>query len=227
MTIPDLALAYGLGLAGSLHCVQMCGPILLSCNMPRPHETRSSLAASHFFYHAGRLLTYSFLGALAGGLGLGIERVARYQSAAAVVAGSLMLVAGLLMIGALRRPELVQFAPAQSLIRRVAHLLQQPARAARLRMGLYMGFLPCGLIYAALLKAVSMGSAADGAITMAAFGIGTAGPLLALGIFSASFVRFTKGWSAQIPAIAVTLTGIFLIARGLMPVTESQHVHHH
>lgn len=227
MTLADAALNFSLGLAGSLHCVSMCGPIVLSWSI-----SGSNRPTSHFLYHGGRILTYGLLGAAAGWLGHAMSLLgsfARFQNAAAVIAGILMVVAGLLLAGALRKPELVQIAPVAGLTRRAARLLNDPAWTSRLRMGLLLGFLPCGLVYAALLKAMAPANAWDGALTMMLFGLGTAGPLLGLGLFSTVFSRRISKWGVPLTAVAVALMGVALIVRGLMPmsVTPAGHVHHH
>jgi sulfite exporter TauE/SafE len=81
-------------------------------------------------------------------------------------------------------------------------------------LGLSLGFLPCGLIYAALLKAVDTGDALHGALTMLTFGAGTAIALLTLGAAS-SFVRLPR-WSNRLAAVCIVAAGIILIWRGIM-----------
>jgi uncharacterized protein len=227
MTWADFSVAFLLGVAGSLHCVQMCGPILLSCTMPLAQRRSGYRAAGHLFYHTGRIATYGLLGALAGGLGLSLETVMPWQSAASIAAGAAMLLAGLWMLGVLKRPGLVQIRPVASMTRRAGRWIAKDTAAAKLHLGLFLGLLPCGLIYAALLKALSTGNALAGALTMIAFGLGTAGALLAVGLFSVPFGRYFARWSAHLPAIAVAITGILLLVRGLMPVTMGGHAHHH
>src|SRR5450759_4675068 len=97
----ELGLAFLLGLVSSLHCVQMCGPIVLAFSLPLK---RSQALRAHVQYNAGRILTYAFLGALAGTAGgaLGmLGRLAGLASGARVFAGSAMILAGILMIGLL------------------------------------------------------------------------------------------------------------------------------
>ncbi len=227
MTFTDVSVAYILGVAGSLHCVQMCGPILLSCTMPLARRSSGYRAAGHLFYHLGRIATYGLLGALAGGLGLSLEAVMPWQSAASIAAGAAMLLTGLWMLGSLRRPELFQIAPVASVTRRAGRLITKDTVSSKLHLGLWLGLLPCGLVYAALLKALAMGNALDGALTMVAFGLGTAGSLLAVGLFSVPFGRYFARWGAHLPAVAVAITGLLLLVRGLMPVTMGGHMHHH
>lgn len=224
MTWTDFTLGFLLGLAGSLHCVQMCGPVVLSLNLPVAMSSTSGVA-SHFSYHVGRILTYATLGALAGWLGHGVIRIARWESAASLAAGALMLIAGLLMIGALRRPSFIQIAPARSITRRAASLLTNHALFARLRLGAVMGFLPCGLVYVALMKAMAPADPLGGALSMAAFGLGTAGPLILLGAFSSYLARPLARYGATLTAVSVTAMGLFLLARGLTPVTMAGHMH--
>jgi len=227
MTWADFTLGFLLGLAGSLHCVQMCGPVVLSLNLPVALSSRSRGVASHFLYHAGRILTYTALGALAGWLGHGVIQIAKWESAASLAAGALMLLAGLLMIGALRRPSFIQIAPARSITRRAAGLLTNPAFFARVRLGALMGFLPCGLTFVALMKAMAPGEALGGAASMLAFGIGTAGPLILLGAFSSYLARPLARFGPTLTAASVTAMGLFLLIRGLMPVTMAGHMHPH
>jgi len=204
-----LAAVFLFGLVSGLHCVQMCGPIVLVIGRSR----RAQLG-----YHAGRILTYMALGALAGaaGGGLGVlGRMAGLAETARIVAGAAMIVAGVVMIGFVRRPNLVTIRPA-GLIRRAGRLLAAPR--GKFGVGLLLGFLPCGLIYAALLKAMDSATAASGAATMLVFGLGTAVALLALG-FAASFAR---PWVNRVAPVAVMLSGCLLLWRAF---TATPHCH--
>jgi sulfite exporter TauE/SafE len=132
-----------------------------------------------------RILTYAFLGALAravgGGIGM-LGRLAGLASGARVFAGTAMIVAGILMIGLLPSNGLVtiqQRGVTARFRRLVGRRLLAPN--GKFTLGLTLGFLPCGLVYAALLKAVDSGSALWGAGTMLAFGAGTAVALLSIG----------------------------------------------
>ena len=80
----------------------------------------------------------------------------------------------------------------------------------KFRLGLMLGFLPCGVLYAALLKAMESAGIASGALTMLAFGLGTSAALFGLGAAS-SLVRLPR-W---LPPAAVMITGAVLLWRGL------------
>ena len=94
-------------------------------------------------------------------------------------------------------------------------LMYAIAAIGKFALGLTLGFLPCGLVYAALLKAVESAAPAAGALTMLAFGTGTAVALLSMG-FVSSFAGLRLGpWSNRLAAISVMLFGAILLWRGL------------
>lgn len=229
MNAADFAMMFGLGLAGSLHCVQMCGPLVLSFGIPMAAQPRARQAAAHIAYHLGRVTTYASLGAAAGCLGAGMTwagRLAGIENTAALVAGIFMVIAGLLMMDLVRGSSLVRIGPASWLSRAAGRLLQSPAVRTKFGMGLLLGFLPCGLIYAALLKSVAAGDGWSGAAGMLMFGLGTAAPLVALGLFSGFAGRWFAGRTTRWAGVCVTAMGIFLIWRGWTPVTLAGGHHH-
>jgi hypothetical protein len=216
VTALEFGVVFTLGLVSGMHCLQMCGPIVLTYSLAVP---KGGAWRAHTAYNSGRILTYMFLGALAGaaGGGLGVlGRMAGLATGARIVSGAAMIVAGILMIG---------LGPAKGLVNiqrkgigarfsRAAGRLLLSARS-KFRLGLVMGFLPCGLIYAALLKAMESAGPVPGALTMLAFGLGTAVALLAVGMAS-SFAGARLGrWSTQVAAASIMVAGGVLLWRGL------------
>ena len=224
-----------LGVVSSIHCVQMCGPIVLSYSLPlaqgRPFGR--DLALAHLSYNAGRVTTYTGLGAVAGALGGAIGfagRLAGIAHGGRILAGACMIAAGICLVGLVRPGNLVRIdrpGLGARLARAGKRFLLAPRPASKFRLGLLMGFLPCGLIYAALLKAVDAGGAIGGALTMLAFGMGTSLALAATGLASSAFgwrlgrwsntlagARFGR-WSNRVAAVSVMLFGAILLWRGL------------
>ncbi len=237
-----------LGLVSSLHCVQMCGPIVLSYSValeslqnkessqksPPRRPAFPRLLKNHLAYNTGRILTYSALGAIAGVAGgtIGLlGRLAGWSHILAIISGALMIVVGISMLGVVPANLLgsILFRIPSAFLRRIGKLLSGAGAGNRLLLGLALGFLPCGLIYAALLKAMAAGSAIAGAVSMLAFGLGTAGALLALGLFSSAIRLRLNRWGSQLAAAGVTLMGILLIWRGTMPsmLMMGGHMHGH
>lgn len=162
--LPALAGAGLAGLVGSPHCSGMCGGFALVAGA-RPG---GALA-----WTAGRLSTYAALGAAAGGLG-GALPGPSWLGPALSVAFLLWFAAGLAGIS----PHLALPAP-QALQRAGARLFGRADLPGRFAFGAVNGLLPCGLVYAALAFPVAAGGALPGALSMVAFGLGTA-PALAL-----------------------------------------------
>ena len=217
MTPLEFTIVFGFGLAGSLHCLGMCGPIVLSYSV----GLRGPKLAAHAAYNAGRILTYCALGAVAGSVGRAIGllgRIAGMSSGARVVGGAAMLVTGILMIGLMPAGGLVEIRRGGRLSgvgQAIGRWLASSGTRGKLALGLTLGFLPCGLVYAALGKAMESGAALSGALTMLAFGSGTAVALTAMGVVS-SVAGYRLGrWSSRLAAVAVMLFGAILLWRGL------------
>ena len=139
-----------------------------------------------------------------------------------------MVVAGVLMLGLLPRGGLVQVRLPGRFSKSVGKLLMSQAPASKFYLGLGLGFLPCGLLYAALLKAMSAGTALAGAASMLAFGLGTAGALVGLGAFSTAITSRLGRWSNVLAAAGVILVGAILMWKGYaaQPHRMLGHVHH-
>ncbi len=243
----DLWLMFALGLVSSLHCLQMCGPIIISYTAAAgftpialnssPSAGRFTLLPPHLAYNAGRILTYTSLGALAGLFGQSVElvgRLAGITSAAMIVSGALMIFAGVLMVGSFRATTRLGNASIQwtsRLLRPLRNLLSSPKTADRFYLGLALGFLPCGLVYMALLKSVAAGTPWAGALSMSAFGLGTAGALLVLGVFSSALKLRLNRFGSRLAAVSVMALGVFVLLRSALPLhvlaaIQGCHVHH-
>ncbi len=195
-----LALAAA-GLASGVHCLGMCGGIaslsglaadkrvipIRAASPDAAATTRGAGFARVLAMNTGRIATYTLAGAIAGSLG----SAGAYASGALAAQTLLMLIANLMLIaiglylaGAVRLLAPLE-ALGRPLWRRVqplaGRLMTAPGVWNGLLAGLVWGWLPCGLVYAALGVAVFAGSPAGGALGMLAFGLGTLPTLLAAG----------------------------------------------
>lgn len=222
MTSGDLIVPFMLGLVGSLHCVQMCGPIVLACGVMPESRGQASRLWALAAYNGGRIATYSALGAVAGAAGTGLNLVGRLggiRNTAALTAGAILLAWGLVTLAGAR----FQLFRTWSLPAGLGRLLRGASIRNRLALGAALGFLPCGLVYGALLKALESAGPVPGALTMAAFGAGTAGPLYALGAFSAVLGRRLGRHAMVLSGASLAFTGAFLVWRGLQAPAACCH----
>ncbi|MEO8029234.1 MAG: sulfite exporter TauE/SafE family protein [Gemmatimonadota bacterium] len=183
------------GLAGSPHCVAMCGGFASACAVPR-----SGFAA----WHAGRLAAYATLGAIAGAVGRAIPGPAWLPALLAAL--FLVWFAGALA-GLVPEPKL----PFAGLTRLAQRWLGRPGLLAQFGFGVVNGFLPCGLVYSALAIPVALGHPGQGALAMLAFGAGTIPLLSAAALW---LRRFTARSLAhrRLLALAILLLGLLAIA---------------
>ncbi len=194
----NLVPVFLVGLAGSVHCVAMCGGIVSAFSMApaaRPAFPVAVVAARPvaagaqrmLAYNAGRLASYALAGALAGGLGGGVRTLAglgALQQGGAWLANGMLVLLGLYLAGclpALARVELLGRALWARVRPLMGHLLPLDTPVKMLALGALWGWLPCGMVYSMLLTAMLAGSAGAGAAVMLAFGLGTLPMLLALG----------------------------------------------
>lgn len=182
------------GLLGGVHCLGMCGSIVGVFTAQVPRE--QARWPFHVAYSAGRVASYALAGALVGALGQAglLMRDAVPVQHLLFALSSIMLVAlGLYLAGgwgAVRHIEQVGSALWRHLQPYTAKLLPVNTVPRALGLGALWGWLPCGLVYSVLVAALAGGSAVQGALIMAAFGLGTLPNLLAIGLFWESI----KGW---------------------------------
>lgn len=181
-----LATALLVGLLGSTHCLGMCGGIVGMLALASG-ASRGRLALFLLAYNLGRITSYTAAGALLGALGGHLYDAlpgGAGRWVAHLVSAGFMIALGLYLTGWWRGLALLERAGAH-LWRRVEPMARRllPVRhlAQAWLVGMAWGFLPCGLVYAALAWSLGAGDAAGGAALMAAFGAGTLPMLLVWG----------------------------------------------
>lgn len=190
------------GLAGSVHCIGMCGGIVGALSLGAGTSARPviSIAVARpawptgaqtnalrvLAYNGGRIGSYMLAGGIAGGIaGAGMLKIATLQVAGYWLANLMLVALGLYLMDAWR--GLARLEAAGNIVwRRVRPLLKPlmpmdtPLKA--LAVGGLWGWVPCGMVYSALLTAMLQGSALHGAAAMGAFGLGTLPMLFGMGL---------------------------------------------
>jgi sulfite exporter TauE/SafE len=163
--------AFLMGLAGSLHCIGMCGPLALS--LPISHSNDLSRFVGATIYNIGRVFSYTLLGLIFGSVG-NIIIATKWQS-------SISLILGIIILLYLFTPKkYFHLSPTNKLNKpffllrqQLGKLFQSKKQSSSFVIGILNGFLPCGLIYLALSSAIITASSLKGGAFMLFFGLGT------------------------------------------------------
>ncbi len=230
-----LATALAAGFLGSAHCFGMCAGIsgLFAVQLQLRDAARRATVA--LAYNAGRLITYSLLGALVALAGQSLARpdeIAGLSKTLRIVTGLLIVLIGLhIAVGSSLLPWLERsgawlWQRVAPLTRRLLPITSLPRATA---LGLIWGLLPCGLVYSVLLIAAVSGGPVQGGATMLAFGLGTLPAMLLTGLSAQRFATFARRKSVRRGAGVVLIAlGVLTVAQPLLAMTSSGgDAHHH
>lgn len=216
----SLSLALGIltaSLLGSAHCAGMCSGFV--CFYSAGATRRGSAGRSHAAYNAGRLVSYLALGAVAGIVGSGVERVGALggvSRAAAILAGTLMVAWGLSTILAtrgIRVPRLEGMGPGRNPLGGLLSRVRDRSPVVRAAAtGLLTTLLPCGWLYAFVFAAAGSASLSGAMATMALFWAGTLPVMLGVG-YGAQ--RLTGALRARLPVV----TAAAVVVMGLLSIS--------
>jgi uncharacterized protein len=227
--IVSLSLAFMTGLISSFgHCLGMCGgivaifaarqPVLLTSDGSRPSLlTRIGALAP---VHAGRIITYTFLGALIGLAGSMLNQaggLVGWQGIFSIIVGVVMILVALSLMGVLPPIEiaLASITGGSSPMKRMRGLFGRRSFAATLTLGILWGFLPCGLVFAMLVVAAGTQTLWGGALTMLAFGLGTVPTLLGFGLAANLLSPKLRQRLQSFAGLLIFLFAVQTILRGL------------
>ena len=239
----ELALIFTTGMLLSVHCVGMCGGFVAllavrplgaapASTLGIPSWTRGAVLAQQLMFNAGRVATYTLLGAATGGLGsfsVLVSHTGRLQALLMMAAGGVMIASGFALAGLLNHWSMFKAktaSPQPWLARGFKATMRLPRSLRALPLGALLGFLPCGLIYTMLGKAASTGSALGGALTMFAFGFGTLPALLLVAFFADLFTTSLREKLVRLSGVLLSVLGAITLFRGILWLNSSPHSPH-
>lgn len=202
------AVLFIVGVLTSLHCVGMCGGIMLSQSLSKESKNRFEAIQPALLYNAGRVISYTILGGLIGAVGSVFSLSITAKAAMQIFAGVFMIMMGFNMAGF-------------STFRKFQIKLPHVACKAKSKLGspfivgLLNGLMPCGPLQTMQLFALGTGSAAKGALSMFVFSIGTVPLMLTFGALSG---LLSKGYTKKIlkfSGVLIIVLGIIMGNRGL------------
>lgn len=218
-----LAIALFLGaLIGSLtHCAGMCGPFVLA--QASGFKTPEGKSADKWYrylllpYHLGRLTTYTLLGIIVSAFSIPLLKI----KALSILSPLLLVLAGILFLAS----AFSQILPARYsnltfnlcgtpkwITERVAPLLPSNSLFSGYILGILLGFLPCGLVYAAIMAAATAGNVLESAIAMGAFAIGTMPVLVIISFGGKLLLNRQYSWIKSASAVLMVFNSMVLFA---------------
>ena len=218
--------AFLAGLLGSLHCVGMCGGVVsaLSFGIDKQatQATRFSMLLS---YNVGRISSYVVAGALLGGLSAFLvsqSSFEQFRQILKIISALFFIALGLYLSdwwAGLSKVEKLGV----HLWKRISPIANKliPVKTSHhaFILGLFWGWLPCGMVYSLLVGALSSGSVFQGGLIMLSFGIGTLPSMLLVGIFATRFSGWIKkSIIRQLAGGMVVLFGVFLFYQAIVSI---------
>lgn len=205
-----------LGFFGSLHCIGMCGPIVLA--LPSASGSGFSFVYGRVLYNFGRVITYALLGLLFGLLGSRIYMFG-WQQVVSIALG-LMIILWIVSPGVLKNKLRSYFGFNRFTLKLknlFMPLFRKNTKSSMLLIGILNGFLPCGFVYMGIAGAMAVSSASpiNGMMFMALFGAGTIPAMLGTSI-AGNYINIglKRKFAKLVPVFAVLLAAIFIL-RGL------------
>jgi len=207
------------GLLGSFtHCVGMCGPFVVSQTVARLeavprveiNEFKRLAGAALVPYHLGRLTTYGVLGAIAGGIADSAIHLTGFTSLSSVL---LLLAAAIFSGYAVKswrshsptKPSGGSSLLANWLGKSIRPLFARPTGFRGYGLGVALGFLPCGLLYAALSAAAASSGPISGGMAMVAFAVGTVPALFVVSYASHTASQYWRGLASRALPVVLLL----------------------
>ena len=202
------AVLFLVGVLTSIHCVGMCGGIMLSQSLSKESKNKFEAMEPAILYNIGRVISYTVLGGIIGALGSAFSLSIVTKAALQVFAGVFMIMMGFNMAGF-------------GLFRRFHIKLPKAACKAKsksktpLLVGIANGLMPCGPLQTMQLFALGTGSATKGALSMFMFAMGTVPLMLTFGAISG---LLSKGYTKKIlkfSGVLIIVLGVIMGSRGL------------
>jgi sulfite exporter TauE/SafE len=226
--ISSLISGFLIGIAGSVHCAGMCGPLQLLV----PSFNKGKRAGNREFisYHSGRIILYMVLGILSGLLGLQGFMFQSFQWTSIILGLIMLLLAWIGINNSNKLNTLILSKIQQRISSSYQSMRNSPSYLIIFNLGILNGLLPCGMVYFALLNALSSGSLSNSMLAMLGFGMGTLPIFILLngiGLKLSTYPRLKilQPWLLSLVALMIILRGLNLGIPYLSPkvIRESTH----
>jgi sulfite exporter TauE/SafE len=231
--LPLLAAAFAAGLLGSAHCLGMCSGISGLFAVGATVASFKAQVPLAIAYNIGRVLSYAFLGVVVAALGgAAVGTIPSLAGPVRLASGLLIIVVGLQVAFNWRLLAPIEKVGAVIWNRLAPHakgLIPATTVVSAAGLGLIWGWLPCGLVYGALLLAATTADPVGGGLVMVAFGLGTMPAMIASGLSAAKLSTF-MGRNRLGAGLLIALLGIATLAMPIFSMSAASgspgHSHH-
>lgn len=215
-TNASLGLLFLVGLLTSFHCVGMCGGIVLSQCVGdsglSKAEGKSEVLKPTLMYNIGRVISYTVIGGIAGGIGAAISFSGHGKGIVAIIGGLFMIIMGINMLGAFPVLRKLRLSMPKAFGEK---LHNSRGNKGPFYIGLLNGLMPCGPLQMMQLYALGTGSIMLGALSMLVYSLGTVPLMLGLGALSTLLGKKYTHKVMKVSAALVIILGIMMMGRGL------------
>lgn len=202
-----------LGLAGSLHCLGMCGPIALA--LPGAQASGLPYFLGRVLYNGGRVVTYSVLGGIVALLGVAAAMF-EAQRIVSIALGGVLLLMAVYAWWVHSQPATARTNPLwQFWMRLMGQLMRRGHGRGLFIVGLLNGLLPCGFVYLGLFQAALSDTVLEGAGKMALFGLGTWPVMLTVSWSSKWISNWMRSKASRMAPYVMVMMGAIFILRGM------------
>lgn len=212
----ERSMGYGIlfviGLLTSLHCIAMCGGINVAQSITSINKN-TSVAKSNGLYNLGRVISYTFIGGIAGALGSVVTMGSTFRGTIVIFAGMFMVIMGINITGIFPGLRRFNLKIPKFIGKRVSKAKRKSNSS--FYVGLLNGLMPCGPLQSMQLYALSTGSFIEGALSMFLFSLGTVPLMFGLGALTSKLGKKFSEKVTTIGAVLVVVLGIGMVNNGL------------
>jgi len=214
LAVFSYSLAFMTGLLGSGHCLGMCGGLVSAFFM----RLKARGIWPYLAYHGARLGVYASVGLIAAGLGAVLVQTGsfgKWQGVLQIVAGLVVILLGLDLLGVSPLRNSVGFAPLAWLRRQFGLATEKGPLLGAAIGGAINGLMPCSMTMAMAVKATTAPSIVEGGLLMLAFGAGTLPAMLSASVLFGKLGPKVRGWLLKGAALFVIALGVSTLWQGI------------
>lgn len=211
-------LIFLIGILASFHCVGMCGGLVVAYTA-RHHakeKKKTNPSLPHLQYNSGRLISYTAIGAVLGGLGSFFGINPTFTGVIVLVAGGFMILMGLSLLTNFKWLEKIKLKTPSFIARFLYGQRHTKKPKGPFIIGLLNGFMPCGPLQAMQLYALASGSITRGALSMGIYALGTVPLMFGFGSFISLISQERIKQVMKVSGVVVIILGLFMFNRGLI-----------